>query len=189
MKSHKRIRTGKLLYEAYPDIPNNVLERLNRSELNNRSRCRQKNNKRKARGETYLITIEKINFIQICVDQDWKCALCGEPMDYNIMDGMDPDCVSLEHLIGLARGGHHTFENIAGTHRRCNMKKNDEIDNPDAARCKRKAGGRGSQVNKRKKRGHSSIKSQNTLSGEAYKRQKAWGKKTGKSQWPKRELR
>lgn len=55
-----------------------------------------------------------------------KCYYCGKEMDFSV--GKDRkfnrDMATIEHLIPLARGGEHTFENTVLACRHCNISKN-----------------------------------------------------------------
>lgn len=46
------------------------------------------------------------------------CYLCGEPL---------ADPVEFDHVIPLARGGHHVLANIKPTHKRCNRRKHTSL--------------------------------------------------------------
>lgn len=62
-----------------------------------------------------------------------RCALCGKPCnfeDYVIRDGIKI-CgdwyPSVDHIIPLARGGVHSWDNVQLAHRRCNWEKSDDL--------------------------------------------------------------
>jgi hypothetical protein len=54
-----------------------------------------------------------------------KCYYCGKEMDFSVGTGwkFNRDMATIEHLIPLARGGEHTFENTVLACRYCNISK------------------------------------------------------------------
>ena len=55
-----------------------------------------------------------------------KCYYCEKEMDFSVGAGrkFNRDMATIEHLIPLARGGEHTFENTVLACRHCNISKN-----------------------------------------------------------------
>ena len=55
-----------------------------------------------------------------------KCYYCGKEMDFSVGAGrnFNRDMATIEHLVPLARGGEHTFENTVLACRHCNISKN-----------------------------------------------------------------
>jgi len=51
-----------------------------------------------------------------------KCALCGSEIDYTLK-WPDPMCFVVDHIIPIAKGGPHTFENTQAAHASCNSTK------------------------------------------------------------------
>ncbi len=58
---------------------------------------------------------------------DWMCIICGEEIDSGLAFP-DPMSASLDHIIPLAHGGTHTWDNVAPAHLLCNTNKKDTID-------------------------------------------------------------
>jgi 5-methylcytosine-specific restriction endonuclease McrA len=54
-----------------------------------------------------------------------KCYYCGKEMDFKVGVGrkFNRDMATIEHLIPLAKGGEHTFENTVLACRHCNLSK------------------------------------------------------------------
>ena len=52
----------------------------------------------------------------------WVCQLCIEPVDPELRYP-DHMSASLDHVIPLSRGGHHTWENVQLAHLICNTRK------------------------------------------------------------------
>lgn len=48
-------------------------------------------------------------------ESDPMCGICQEYVDY--------EDFSLDHIIALARGGTHTYENVQTSHLICNIRK------------------------------------------------------------------
>ena len=57
----------------------------------------------------------------------WVCGICGEPVNKDL-GYPDPESASLDHIIPLATGGTHTWDNVQLAHLRCNVEKRDRID-------------------------------------------------------------
>lgn len=55
------------------------------------------------------------------------CALCGEPIDYDLPH-LDPYSFVVDHVVPLNRGGTDTLDNVQAAHRSCNRSKGDRID-------------------------------------------------------------
>ena len=53
------------------------------------------------------------------------CHLCGEEIDYDTDDHLDPMSFTIDHIIPLAKGGADHIDNIAAAHRKCNRDKSD----------------------------------------------------------------
>lgn len=59
-----------------------------------------------------------------------KCYYCKSEMDFSVAKGKKwrPNMATIEHLIPIARGGEHTFENTVLACRRCNISKNSKLE-------------------------------------------------------------
>lgn len=55
------------------------------------------------------------------------CQLCGEPIDLDLSHP-DPRSASIDHVIPLAHGGAHTYENCQAAHLICNILKSDRLE-------------------------------------------------------------
>lgn len=66
------------------------------------------------------------------VDEDvWDrdkgiCQICLEPVSTELTDKYDPMYPNIDHIVGVAKGGTHLFENVRLTHRICNTSRTDE---------------------------------------------------------------
>ena len=59
--------------------------------------------------------IERVDYGRVMRESDGNCALCGLPME--------PQEMSLDHIIPLSMGGNHTYENVQVAHISCNAAK------------------------------------------------------------------
>jgi 5-methylcytosine-specific restriction endonuclease McrA len=50
------------------------------------------------------------------------CAICGKPIDYTL-HWPDPMSFVVDHIVPIAKGGPHTFENTQAAHATCNSTK------------------------------------------------------------------
>ena len=63
-----------------------------------------------------------------------QCAICGKPCDLNDYTEKDGYFIagnnypSIDHIIPLAKGGEHSWDNVQLAHRLCNSKKSDHLD-------------------------------------------------------------
>lgn len=61
--------------------------------------------------------------VRVVYERDrWVCQLCEEPVDPSVKYP-DPRSASLDHVLPLARGGDHTYENVQLAHLSCNVRK------------------------------------------------------------------
>jgi 5-methylcytosine-specific restriction endonuclease McrA len=57
----------------------------------------------------------------------WACNICSEPVDRDL-SWPDPMSPSLDHVLPLSLGGHHTMENVALAHLSCNVRKGNRVE-------------------------------------------------------------
>lgn len=70
--------------------------------------------------------LETVRPIEVFNRDNWTCGVCHEPVD-STLTYPDRMSASLDHVIPLARGGHHTYANTQCSHLVCNMLKSDTI--------------------------------------------------------------
>jgi 5-methylcytosine-specific restriction endonuclease McrA len=58
---------------------------------------------------------------------DWICQICNDPVNRQARHP-DPMSVSLDHIIPLAKGGTHTYDNLQCAHLVCNIRKSDKVE-------------------------------------------------------------
>lgn len=59
---------------------------------------------------------------------EWTCYLCGKKVARNAKDPLARG--SLDHVIPIVLGGHHSPDNVRTTHLRCNLNKSDNYFSP-----------------------------------------------------------
>lgn len=65
---------------------------------------------------------------RVVLERDrWTCGICGGPIDPTLRapDGLS---ASVDHMVALARGGTHTYDNVQAAHLRCNIRKGARTD-------------------------------------------------------------
>lgn len=65
---------------------------------------------------------EPINVTLVFERDNWVCGLCKERV-WSWLSYPDPDSASLDHVVPLARGGKHRYDNVQLAHWRCNIGK------------------------------------------------------------------
>jgi 5-methylcytosine-specific restriction endonuclease McrA len=75
------------------------------------------------RAQKYLAPFDHFRSLEIYERDKWMCGLCGEPVNKELHH-RDPMSPSLDHIIPLAKGGHHLRSNCQLAHLSCNKKKN-----------------------------------------------------------------
>lgn len=87
------------------------------------SRARKK--LRKMYGEVLSIMYEPIKSQLVFERDNWVCGICGQPIDRNTK-APHPLSPSVDHVIALALGGSHTYDNVQAAHFECNWRKADK---------------------------------------------------------------
>lgn len=115
-----------------PTVPSSfAIKRLQRIERTHRLRAQSKGQ-----------IAEPVDFLALLIAQDWRCIICGEVMDPELVPTCKPKTdrsISYEHPIALTNGGHHVASNGGGAHLCCNVAKGQKKDGPKAAQIKRQA--------------------------------------------------
>lgn len=95
-----------------------VCEACHQSEL--RARDHQRGYARRA--VTGLAVAELIDPLDIAERDGWRCGLCGDRVEQGLK-WPNPDALSLDHILPIAKGGKHTRDNVQLAHLRCNWSK------------------------------------------------------------------
>ena len=80
-----------------------------------------------ARAKSYGADAEPINPIAIMERDAWTCHICGVEAPRELRGTMRWNAPELDHIIPLAAGGSHTYDNVACAHRACNLEKGDAL--------------------------------------------------------------
>jgi 5-methylcytosine-specific restriction endonuclease McrA len=71
--------------------------------------------------------VENFTDTEIFIRDGWVCQLCGDPIARDL-HYPDPMSVSLDHVVPISKGGHHTRANVQTAHLRCNISKGNRVD-------------------------------------------------------------
>lgn len=74
----------------------------------------------------YGTKIGKVRRLAIYERDEWRCQLCGDPVDPNL-PVQHARAATLDHIIPRSRGGDHSEENLQLAHRSCNSSKKDRM--------------------------------------------------------------
>lgn len=80
----------------------------------------------RARARYHGAQYENIDPLEVYERDRWTCGICDQPVESDL-DYPHPMSVSLDHVVPLARGGHHTLDNVQCSHLRCNLLKQDRL--------------------------------------------------------------
>jgi hypothetical protein len=81
------------------------------------------------RARIRLLPYEPIDPIAVFERDDWICYMCQKVAPASLRGTTDPLAPELDHIIPLAKGGHHIWSNVACCHRKCNQDKADTLMN------------------------------------------------------------
>ena len=90
------------------------------------NRCAQKNNnghhehRAKRKGSPYVYGIKPE---QVFKRDHWRCQLCGCKTPQRLRGKNQPTSPEVDHIIPIARGGGHTWDNVQCACRKCNIDK------------------------------------------------------------------
>jgi 5-methylcytosine-specific restriction endonuclease McrA len=82
----------------------------------------RREHEQRRRAQIRSLPTERFRDAEVFERDGWVCGLCGEPVARNEI-APHPQSASLDHIIPLARGGHHTRENTQCAHFGCNARK------------------------------------------------------------------
>lgn len=97
------------------------------AESNDQWSERRKANYHQRRALKLQIPAESIRPADVYERDEWVCGICAEPVDRNL-SWPDPMSPSLDHVLPLSLGGHHTMENVALAHLSCNVRKGNRVE-------------------------------------------------------------
>jgi hypothetical protein len=95
------------------------------------SKCSKKHGKRiqsqKRRARMKGVEVESINPNLVFKRDQWACRICGIKTPKKLQGTNDPNAPSLDHIIPIAKGGPHIYENVQCACRKCNSYKSDKM--------------------------------------------------------------
>jgi hypothetical protein len=118
--------------EKYKRLCSDCLAEHKRQHRNIASHKRCKCNHRK-RARRYGVTYTTgINWRTVIDRMGTTCGICGDPIDVSVRHP-NPGSPTVDHIVPMARGGSHTWDNVQPAHMYCNSVKSDR--DLDAVRC------------------------------------------------------
>lgn len=89
-------------------------------------RARKRIEKALRRALTRTEIAERIDPKEVFAQDGWKCYLCGIDTPVSHIGTNHPEAPTLDHVVPLARGGHHVWSNVRCACRSCNSLKSDK---------------------------------------------------------------
>lgn len=83
---------------------------------------RRKVNHQKRRAQKMQLPADPILSADVYERDGWVCGLCDLSVDGSLAYP-EPFSASLDHIIPLSKGGHHTLDNVQLAHLQCNVRK------------------------------------------------------------------
>jgi hypothetical protein len=129
----------RFLYKQYigVEVPlkNGKPGRLGKFEIQ-KLRGREQSNRGRVRSLGPGAIVEPVDFIAVCITQEWKCWICKDTMDV-ALHGTNPNAISVEHDPAVSVCWEHTLRTVKAAHQRCNHAKAAASDTTRAAKIKR----------------------------------------------------
>lgn len=88
---------------------------------------RRKANYQQRRALKLQLPADRIRPADVYERDEWACGICSTPVDRTLAYP-DPMSPSLDHVLPLSLGGHHTMENVALAHLSCNVRKGNRVE-------------------------------------------------------------
>lgn len=83
--------------------------------------------KAQRRARERALPYESVDPMAVFERDGWQCHICGGHVPSDLR-GLPVDLApELDHIIPLAKGGHHVWDNLGLAHRKCNQDKSDRI--------------------------------------------------------------
>lgn len=77
------------------------------------------------RARKYAVAYESVDPINVFERDHWRCHLCGVRTPRRMRGTLYARAPELDHILPLAKGGSHTYTNVACACRQCNQRKGD----------------------------------------------------------------
>lgn len=78
------------------------------------------------RARERCVAYESIDPLTVFERDNWTCHICGKKAPARLRGTKDDRAPELDHIVPLARGGAHIWDNVACAHRKCNIMKSDK---------------------------------------------------------------
>lgn len=78
--------------------------------------------KHRRRSRLADVVVEHVDRLKVFERDGWVCGICQEPID-RASKAPHPLSPSVDHIIPIAKGGNHTYENCQTAHLACNISK------------------------------------------------------------------
>ena len=88
-------------------------------------RNKQRDGNHRKRARKFGVEYEPIKAQIVFQRDNYMCKLCGQRTEHNASSNADTR-PSIDHIIALANGGSHTYDNVQTAHRICNSLKSDK---------------------------------------------------------------
>lgn len=88
---------------------------------------RRRANSHKRRAQKLNLPADTIRPLDVYERDGWMCGICALPVDRSVTYP-DPRSPSLDHVLPLSLGGHHTMENVTIAHLSCNVRKGNRVE-------------------------------------------------------------
>ncbi len=90
----------------------------------NRLAVREKNQRRRAR--LLGAWVEDVDTLALWERSSGLCGICGLPIDLTL-GWPSGECLTVDHIVPLSKGGLHSMANTQPAHARCNSRKSDRL--------------------------------------------------------------
>lgn len=160
MKRRKPFNADATLYYGRTVLVGAVERVLSRRVVDRLVRIEADNQRRADKHDGAIV--EPVDFVAVCIEQCWRCSICGEPMDPDA--GKPERKITVEHNPALSVCHEHSRRTVEAAHSECNCAKNNFGDTSRAAKIKR--------VQKDEDRHATRMRAKANLSRDAYRRLK-----------------
>lgn len=143
--------------------------------------CSLEYRNRKRASKLQEAIVEVVDFIAVCIEQEWACCICGEEMDPGLV-GPSSRAISVEHDPALSACREHTKRTVRAAHISCNVSKGHKVDIPRAAKTKRVTASEETHVQRLAMKAAGEELPAGAIRSRGFE-------KGVKRQWPKRSLR
>lgn len=84
-------------------------------------------NKHRRRARLHGVETESISPREVFVRDGWICQLCHQPTPQRLIGTRSPQRPTLDHIVPIAKGGAHTYQNVQCACSQCNCRKSAHV--------------------------------------------------------------